>query len=70
MNNSLIDHLLSNSRLTSLLWRAGMMGLAFLVNVALNNLTALQLTPEWTVFAGLVLGEISKAISNYLKDNA
>jgi GH24 family phage-related lysozyme (muramidase) len=62
---SFTAHLLSDSRLKSLLWRACMMGLAFIVNASLNNLTALKLTPEVTVFVGLVLGEISKALSKY-----
>ncbi len=43
------------------------MGLAFLVNAVIQNLTALHLSPELTVFVGLVLGEVSKALSNYTK---
>lgn len=62
----MIKELLSNKRLKSLLWRAVMMGLAFLVQAIINNLTALELSAQVTVFVGLVLGEVSKAINNYL----
>lgn len=46
-----------------------MMALAFLIQAVTTNLTTLNLTPEMTVFAGLILGEISKAINNYLGEN-
>lgn len=62
----MIKELLSNKRLKSLVWRAIMMGLAFLIQAIMNNLTALELSAQVTVFVGLVLGEISKAINNYL----
>ena len=45
-----------------------MMALAFLVNAGASNLTALQLDPSVTVFIGLILGEISKALNNYLSN--
>lgn len=66
MNDTFLSQLLNDSRLKSLLWRAGAMGLAFLVNASINNLTALHMNSDVTVFVGLVLGEVSKALNNYL----
>lgn len=62
----MLKELFNDSRFKSLLWRTGMMALAFLVTAVSNNLTSLNLTPEVTVFVGLILGEVSKAINNYL----
>jgi len=47
-------------RIYSLLWRAGMMGLATIVTFFIDNLADLQLGTFLTVIIGLVLGEISK----------
>ena len=47
-------------RVKSLLWRAAMMGLATMAAFLLDNVNMLELSPGWTVFAGLVLGEVSK----------
>ncbi len=66
ISNLMLKELFNDSRFKSLLWRTGMMGLAFLVTSVSNNLTALELSPQVTVFVGLILGEVSKAISNYL----
>lgn len=68
MIKNIINQLVNNKRLKSLLWRISMMGLAFLIQAIINNLTALQLSPEVTLFAGLVLGEISKAINNAIEE--
>jgi hypothetical protein len=57
-------------RFKSLLWRAAMMGLALLVEFALNNLGLLDLSPQLTVVIGLVLGEVSKWINTGLKPTA
>lgn len=65
----MLKELFNDSRFKSLLWRTGMMALAFLVTAVSNNLTSLQLSAEMTVFVGLILGEISKAINNYLSDH-
>lgn len=50
-------------RLKSLLWRAGMMGVAIALTFIIDNLAELQLNPGITVFLGLVLGEISKYLN-------
>lgn len=63
MKNFLIN-LLSDKRLKSLLWRSGMMVLAFIVSYLLENLSTFGLSSQITVILGLVLGEISKAINN------
>jgi hypothetical protein len=65
----MLKELFNDSRFKSLLWRTGMMALAFLVTAVSNNLTSLHLSSEMTVFVGLILGEISKAINNYLSDH-
>lgn len=51
-------------RLESLLWRGGMMVLAFALDAAIKNLSGLKLNPETTIFIGLILGEVSKAIKS------
>lgn len=51
------------SRLKSLAWRIGMMVLAVAIDWALKNVGVIVPT-QYTVLAGLVLGEISKAINN------
>lgn len=53
-------------RFKSLLWRVAMMGLALLVDFALENLGLFELTPQVTVVIGLVLGEISKWLNTGL----
>lgn len=50
-------------RLKSLVWRAGMMGLAVIASVLAENLSTLELSPFATVVGGLVLGEISKYLN-------
>ncbi len=47
-------------RLKSLLWRAGMMAIAFFVQFLLENLKVLELDPTLTTVIGLGLGEVSK----------
>jgi hypothetical protein len=51
------------SRLKSLAWRVSMMILAVGLDWGLQNVGILVPT-QYTVLAGLVLGEISKAINN------
>ena len=50
-------------RLLSLAWRAGMMILAGGIAYLAKNLNVLDLSPETTVFIGLILGEISKYLN-------
>lgn len=47
-------------RLKSLLWRAGMMGVAAIVTFLSAHLIDLQVSPTVTAVIGLVLGEVSK----------
>lgn len=54
-------------RLQSLGWRVTMMALAFILEITASNLGVLELSPELTIFLGLLLGEASKALNNYLK---
>jgi uncharacterized YccA/Bax inhibitor family protein len=51
------------SRIKSLLWRIGMMVLAVIIDWALKNVGVLVPT-QYTVLAGLILGEISKELNN------
>ena len=56
-------------RSKSLLWRAGMMVAALVVDFALDNLGLFNMSEPVVVVLGLVLGELSKHISNVLKKN-
>ncbi len=57
-----------NSRIKSFLWRTGMMTLGFAITAIISNLSTLELQPTVSVFLGLILGEVSKAINNYLSE--
>lgn len=59
-----IGALLTSSRFKSFYWRTGMMSLASFLTLLANNLGDLGLTPQFAIFAGLVLGEVSKAVNN------
>lgn len=48
------------NRIKSLLWRAGMMGVAVVLAAIAQGLGGLQIQGEWVVTLGLILGEISK----------
>lgn len=61
----MFQELLSSSRFWSLLWRTGAMAVAFILGAVLTNLQVLELSPQMTVFIGLVIGEITKALNNY-----
>jgi hypothetical protein len=51
------------SRLKSLAWRIAMMILAVAIDWLLQNI-GVFIPTQYTVLAGLILGEISKAINN------
>lgn len=51
------------NRLKSLLWRAGMLLLAMLVDFAIASLGDFNLPNGWTVLLGLILGEVSKYLN-------
>ena len=58
--------LLSN-RFKSFYWRLGMMFLAGFIDLIINSLSDLQISSQMTVILGLILGEVSKGINNYLQ---
>jgi hypothetical protein len=59
---------LTSSRFKSFYWRTGMMALAAVVGTLASNLAlfAPYISPATIGVLGLILGEVSKAISNSL----
>jgi len=51
------------NRFKSFAWRVGIMVAVTLVNYGVANLSGFGLSPELTVIAGLVLGEVSKYLN-------
>lgn len=64
--NTFIEVITSN-RFKSFYWRGGAMIVVATLNFIAADLGNLDLPTETVVFLGLVLGEITKAISNSLK---
>jgi len=60
------SQLFNNKRFKSLLWRAGAMILAFMLDYTIMFFTNSQIPPYIAVSLGLIFGEISKALHNYL----
>ena len=54
------------SRFKSLLWRAGAMLAALLINFMLDNIGLIGLNPIFVTIIGLGLGEVSKWINSSL----
>lgn len=54
------------TRLKSFVWRAGAVALVAVINFIIENLGATGLSAEMITVIGLVLGEITKAINNYI----
>jgi hypothetical protein len=50
-------------RLKSLAWRVGMMAVAGIIQIVLDNLASFELSPTVTVLIGLALGEVSKYLN-------
>lgn len=63
--NKLKEFLLSN-RLKSLYWRTGCMFAVAFLNALSESLGGFGLSGQSLVFAGLVLGEVTKALNNFL----
>lgn len=63
-NDSMNDF---KKRSMSFAWRAGMMAVAVVLDMLVKELSGFGMPAEVTVIAGLILGEISKAIRNRLK---
>ena len=53
-------------RSKSFIWRLGMMLLATVLAFILDNLNLLELSPAVIGVLGLLLGEVSKQVNNYL----
>lgn len=58
------------SRAKSFGWRISMMAIAFVITFAIDNLSAFNLSGEVAVVAGLLLGEASKFVNNYIQNQA
>jgi len=56
-----------SKRLSALAWAMGMMIAAMFIDWTAANLDLLNLSTEQTVFLGLFLAQVSKAIHNYLR---
>lgn len=52
------------NRVKSLLWRSGMMALAFFLSLIVDGLASLEVSGQATILIGLVLGEISKYLNS------
>lgn len=57
-----------SNRIKSFLWRTGMMCVAVIVSALLSNIDILApyLSPAVITVFGLILGEVSKSLNNYL----
>ena len=55
-------------RIEAFAWHSLMMVLAFAIEELLKDLSVLNLTSEVTVVIGLVLGQVSKALNNYISE--
>lgn len=64
----MLNELLASSRFKSLLWRASAMALVFVLGAVMQHLTVLELDNTVTIFIGLVVGEITKALNNYVNN--
>lgn len=67
MNTTFLKELFNSNRLKSFLWRAGAVMLVAGLNYLSENIGQFNLSPQMVVFAGLVLGEITKALNNAVK---
>ncbi len=55
-----------NKRLKSFLWRCGAVAFVAVINFIIENLSSFGLSTEWVTIIGLGLGEVTKAINNYI----
>lgn len=53
-----------DNRVKSLLWRTGMMALAAIIDVVLQEMGGFNMPDAVTLILGLVLGEVSKYLHN------
>lgn len=67
MDQTLKEKLIS--RIKSFAWRIGMMTVAFVIAIILENVNLLHLSPAITGVIGLALGEVSKFVNNYINES-
>lgn len=67
----MLKNILLSNRMKSLYWRTGMMCVAVIVGAVLSNLDVLDpyIGTASITMLGLILGEVSKAINNYLSNS-
>ena len=62
----MISHIFHEDRLKSLAWRASAMALAAFTGYIATSIESMQIPGGWVVVAGLVLGEVSKGLNNWV----
>lgn len=67
MKNKIIE-IFTSTRFKSFYWRTSMMALAGLISLLAESIGS-GMSTESTVLLGLALGELSKAIRNFAKEN-
>jgi len=67
----IIKKILASSRFKSFVWRTAMMVLAVILGAMIENINLLTpyVNGVTVTILGLVLGEVSKAINNWLTEN-
>lgn len=64
MIKNFLSELFSSTRLKSFIWRGGAMGLVAMLGYFQTNIQVLQLSALQVAIAGLILGEMTKALNN------
>lgn len=62
-----LQSILLSPRVKSLAWHCAGMLAAEGIQIGVENLSSLHLSTPWTVFIGLVLGQVTKALNNSLQ---
>lgn len=65
--NSLVSYF-NSSRVWSFVWRAGAIGFVAALEWISSNLGVLELSPFVITVVGLALGEVTKALNNWIKN--
>jgi hypothetical protein len=63
-----LNHLVNWGRVKSFLWHAGMMALATFLAYLSDNVGFLQIDGQGAIILGLILAQLSKGFSNFIKD--
>lgn len=64
-----LSELFSSTRLKSLLWRSGVMGVVAMLTYFQTNIQILQLDVTSAAILGLVLAEVTKALNNVIQSD-